>query len=102
LIFLIPRFSYVGASWSTFATETLVTLLMFLVLTRMGRDLPSFRKLQQVALPVLAAALFLYFFRDISLWLALVLGGGIYLALVLLAGAINMREVLELLKKQKG
>ena len=54
-VFLISRYSYIGAAWGTLLTEGLVTILMFAIIFKEINWLPSF----QVFLKSAAASLFM-------------------------------------------
>lgn len=93
---LIPNFGYWGAAWGTVATEAVVAVYAYnLVSKRSGQNL-SFRIIARSAPAALALAGFFYF---VSLpWiLEIILGGVLYIGLLLMLKAIPpafVREVL--------
>lgn len=66
-IILIPKLSYIGAAWSTLATEFLVTALMMMYLWREIKYLPHFPRLFKIILSTIISAIGVLF---IGKWLA--------------------------------
>ena len=92
LIF-IPRYSYLGASWVTVATEVLVTVLMVLVLNAKMRGLrPSWSRLSAVTAASIACGLALVLTPG-GLWVAAPVAGVVYLGLLWLLGGLKAEEI---------
>lgn len=66
-IILIPKLSYIGAAWSTLATEFLVTALMMIYLWREIKYLPRFPRLFKIIFSTIISAIGVLF---IGKWLA--------------------------------
>lgn len=98
LIF-IPRYRYVGAAWTTAATELLVTVLMLLLISKTIHCFPKF----SIIRPLIAGGVmagFIYLFNSWNVFL--LVGGGliIYLIVLYLIGGIKKEEVRLLAKKE--
>jgi O-antigen/teichoic acid export membrane protein len=98
LIF-IPKYSYFGASWTTVATELLVTILMFWLIYRNVKYIPSLRVVIKSFFAGLVMFLFLYFLKGQNLFL--LVGGGaiIYFVFLYLIKGITREEINLLVKK---
>jgi len=98
LIF-IPKYRYVGAAWTTTATEFLVTLCMSILIYKAINYLPKFRIIK----PLIAGgamAGFLYLFSNWNVFLLVPGGLIIYLAILYLIGGIKKEEILLITKKE--
>jgi O-antigen/teichoic acid export membrane protein len=98
LIF-IPKYSYIGAASTTVATEFLVTILMIILIYRTIRCFPRFNIIKPL-IAGLAMGLFIYYFREWSLFLLAGLGAIIYFGILYLIKGIRKNEVLMLVKKE--
>lgn len=98
LIF-IPKYRYIGASWTTTATELLVTILMFVLIYKTIRYFPKFNILK----PMIAGGImagFIYLFNGWNIVLLILGGLVVYLATLYLVGGIKKDEVKLLIKKE--
>ena len=92
---LIPRFSLLGAAAGTVVAEATALIAMAVALRRTGRRLPSFANPAKAVVAGALAALAMKYLASVGIpWLlALVAGGTLYLAMLLLTRAIP-RELL--------
>jgi len=98
-LIIIPKYRYIGAAWTTTATELLVTIMMFILISRTIKYLPKFRLIRPLIAGVCMAG-FLYLLKGWNIFL-LVLGGLIiYLVVLYLIKGIKKEEVLLLTKKE--
>ena len=97
LIF-IPRYSYIGASWTTVATETLVTGFLFLEAARLFKFWPKMSKLPSVLGASLALMLFLSFAPLKNLFGIIFLSVLVYFSFLYLFGGIRAQELKPLLR----
>lgn len=98
LIF-IPKYSYIGAASTTLATEFLVTILMFCLISKTIRYLPSFKIILKAIFAGLFMGFFLYYFQAHNLFLVVGLGAAIYFGILYLIKGIKKEEVALLLKR---
>jgi len=98
LIF-IPKYSYFGAAWTTVATELLVTILMFWLIYKNIKYLPSLGVATKSLLAGLIMFLFLYYLKGQNLFL--LVGGGaiIYFTFLYLIKGITKEEINLLIKE---
>ena len=98
-LIIIPKYRYIGAAWTTTATELLVTIMMFILISKTIKYLPKFRLIRPLIAGVCMAG-FLYTLKGWSIFL-LVLGGLIiYLVVLYLIKGIKKEEILLLTKKE--
>ena len=94
---IIPRHSYLGASWTTVATEIAVTILMILVLSKAAKPGAAVSVSWARALPVVAATaimtLVLIATPSIHVILAAALAGLAYLAVAWLLKGIAASDI---------
>lgn len=108
-LILIPRFSYIGAAWSTLATEFFVTWLMAAYLYKSIRYIPQgLRLLKIISSAVIAAALIylikkaLYFDSPFLILGALLpVGAMAYFLLLYFSGGFRIGELGFLRKNEK-
>jgi O-antigen/teichoic acid export membrane protein len=98
LIF-IPKYSYLGAAWTTVATELLVTILMFWLIYKNTKYFPSLRVATKSFLAGLIMFLFLYFLKGQNLFLLVGGGGIIYFTFLYLIKGITREEISLLVKE---
>lgn len=108
-LILIPRYSYIGAAWSTLATEFFVTLLMAHYLFRSIQYVPQgLRELKVISSAVISAAL-VYVIRKamhldspfLILGVLLPLGGITYFSLLYFLGGFRFSDLGFLEKSEK-
>jgi len=98
LIF-IPKYSYFGAAGTTVATEVLVTILMFWLIYKSIKYLPSFKIFFKTLFAGLIMGVFLYLFRGCNLFLLIGLSLIIYFAVLYLIKGIKKEEISLLIRK---
>lgn len=98
LIF-IPKYSYLGASGTTVATEFLVTILMVLLIYKSIKYFPSFKAVFKVLLAGLIMGVFLYLFQGWNLFILIALGIVLYGTVLYLIKGIRKEEILLLIKR---
>jgi len=95
----IPKYSYYGAAWTTILTEFIVTGLMLIILYKILKSLPSFNSIFKYILAGLIMAIPLYYLRDWSLFILIVLSSLIYFGFLHLINGIPFNNVRNLIKK---
>lgn len=100
---LIPRFSLVGAATGTAIAEAGVLVGMALGLRRAGRPWPRCSSALRTAFAAVVGAVALWLLTGLELpWLiAMVLGGGVYVALLALTGAIPRELAASVLRRPR-
>ena len=99
LIF-IPRYSYIGASLTTVATEILVTVLMIFVLYKSLEFFLSFKITLKAIFASAVMGCFLYFLRDYNLFILLGIAVLSYFGTLLAIGGISKEDVKMLIAKK--
>ena len=97
-LFVIPRWGYVGAAWTTLLTEGLATLLMLTVLWPIS---VPWRRLASVLFSTALMALFLRI-AQVPLAVAITGGAALYMAGLLLSGGLNKQDVAFILEPPIG
>lgn len=97
-LIIIPKYRYVGAAWTTTATEFLVTAMMIVLIYKTIHYVPKFRAIR----PLIAGAVmagFIYLFSGLNV--IILAGGGliVYLGALYLIRGIKKEEVQLLVKK---
>jgi O-antigen/teichoic acid export membrane protein len=91
-LLVIPRFGIIGASWTTLATE-LAGAIFFYRLFR--REFGAGLNFHHALLLLLASGMMgvvIYLLRDLSIFITIPLGGGVYLLATWLIGALTTEE----------
>lgn len=99
-LFLIPRFSYMGAASASLATELLVVIVTSLLVRKYIRFTPSFESFGKIILSGLAMSLVLFFLSPYSFFLAGLAGVVAYVGMLWLTRAISPEEVVSLFQKE--
>lgn len=97
----IPRYSYIGASFTTLITEILVTLMMFSVLYKKTGFSPEIKKIAKPALSGLAMILVVYWLRGSNILIPFFSGLTIYFSALYLLKGFTKEELKEILKPQR-
>lgn len=93
-LLLIPRFTYLGASWAVLATQGLYSIILFRTLLRRYLSLAGLCRL--LALPALSTALMsaaLFPIRDYSLIMSIPAGLLVYVGALLALGVLSRGEM---------
>lgn len=99
-LLIIPRFSYFGAAFTTFATEFVVTALMVWVIYKDIKFIPSFANLLRASIAGGVMLLVLYMFSSLNIFYMVVLGALVYGILIYAIGGISKEEIDKLLQKR--
>ncbi|MDD2766868.1 MAG: flippase [Candidatus Moranbacteria bacterium] len=97
--FLIPRFSYHGAAFSSLATEMLVVLVTSFLVYKHVQYRPSFENIGKILLSGMSMSFILLFLSPYSFFLAGFSGVATYLIMLWLTRAITAKEVMNLFQK---
>jgi len=97
-ILLIPRFSYVGASVATVATEAGGFLLLYFYISKYLHTLPLLKLTIKPIISSLSMGLFVYYFKDINLLLLIILAIILYFAVLYLLKTFPHKDVDLLIK----
>ena len=98
-VLLIPTYGAVGSAWATVATEGLTMALMYVTCLRRLRFRPSSRNLLATSAAAGAMALAMLAARPVGLIPALVAGGAVYVAGLLLLRAVRIDDLRAVLKR---
>ena len=95
-IVLIPRLSYVGASWALFITEVVIFLTMFSLISRYFFRLHLLEIFLKVAVAGCATYFLLLYLRELNLFL-LISGSAVVFVLVLFfIGYVSKEHIQEI------
>lgn len=99
-LFLIPRFSYIGASVATVITEFLVLIVIWNIVKK---HLPllriKFNIVWRVLLAVLVMSLFIYYFAALNLFVLIILAILVYFIVLYVVGGYNKDTIKMLVRK---
>lgn len=98
-LFLIPRYSYMGAAWTSLATESLVVLLTGFLTYRYVRYVPSFENAKNILFSGSVMAVVLFFLAPHSFLFAGIAGIAVYGGMLWLTHAIHPDEIASLFQK---
>lgn len=96
-LYAIPRWSVMGAAWTTAGTEILVTILMVVALRRAGFFSCSLRRLPRAFLATLGMVAGILLVPSASFFVLFGAGAALYLAGTLVFGAVRFSEFKALL-----
>ncbi len=97
-LILIPSFSYKGAGFATLATEAVLLVLYYYLVSKYLYRLPLLGILARQFVACLAMGAFIYGFHDINLVGLIVLGAVVYFAALYIVRGIDQDEI-SLLKR---
>jgi O-antigen/teichoic acid export membrane protein len=97
-LILIPRFSYIGSSITTIATEFLVCTCAYLIVYKHLKLVPRLDVFIKVLFSVLVMGSFIYYFNHMNLFLLILCGSVIYFVVLYMIGGIRK----EMIKKMIG
>ena len=101
-IFLITKFSYMGAATASLATEMLVVFLTGFLAYKYIRFIPSFKQVGKILFSGAMMAGALFFLEPRSFLLSGVAGIAVYLFVLWLTKAISQNEILSLFLKKES
>ncbi|MEN4005905.1 MAG: flippase [Methanobacteriaceae archaeon] len=91
-LILIPEFSYVGASVATVLTEIISVSAMIFICYKLGYGIPKTKvvnNLSKVLFATLIMSALIWYFRDLNLFLLIVMGTLLYFAVLYLVKGID-------------
>ena len=99
-LFVIPRYSYVGAAFTSVITEFCVMLLSGWLCYKYIQYIPRIREIKKIILSVGVMAVFLYFFSDkMSFFLVVPIAVSLYALGIFLTRAVNRKEIASIFSK---
>jgi len=101
-LFLIPRFSFIGAAITSSLTEGLVVLFSGYVVWRNLKYFPSFSKIVPIFVSGAGMALMFFFFKSLNFFLLAAFGTLVYAALLWVFKVVNVEEVRSIISKKTG
>lgn len=100
-LFLIPRYSYIGAASTALMTEALVVLLTGFLTYRYVKYVPSFENIKRILLSGAVMAVTLFFLEPYSFLLSGIVGVAVYIGMLWLTRAVNPDEIASLFQKEQ-
>ncbi|EKD49182.1 MAG: hypothetical protein ACD_63C00234G0003, partial [uncultured bacterium] len=105
---LIPRYTYIGASWATVATEALIAVLGIWMVAKTSGKFPSLRNFWKILIAAIAMALVQFvgawkIFTNPNWWqliLLLIVGVLIYVLVLYIVGGIKKEDLREILLRR--
>lgn len=99
-LFLIPKFSYMGAAVTSSLTEFLVVIFSGAACWRILGYIPSFEKLFAILFSGLMMGTFLYFFLDLNFLFRLAVSVSLYFVFLWIFRAVSTNEILSLISRK--
>lgn len=100
-LFVIPRMSYVGASITTIATESILFILLFYVISKYLHRLPLFKITMKPAIAGIIMGITIYYIGNVNLFMIVMVASAVYFAVLAVIGEIT-KEDLQLIKRIVG
>jgi O-antigen/teichoic acid export membrane protein len=97
-LILIPRYSYIGSSITTIATEFLVCSCAYVIIYKNLKLVPRIGIFLKALVAALSMGVFLYYFNNINLFLLILVGSLIYFVVLYLIGGIKKEMILKMIK----
>jgi len=97
--YFIKHYAYIGAAFTTFLTEFLITLSLIMIVHKTLKYSPSFKIVLKAILASIPMALFLYYFNNLNIILLIFAAILIYGSLIYLLGGITKKDIKTFLKK---
>jgi O-antigen/teichoic acid export membrane protein len=99
-LFLIPRFSYIGAAVTSSLTEFLVVIFSGAACWKLLGYIPSFEKLFAILFSGFVMGSFLYFLSDLNFLLRLAASVSLYFVFLWIFRAVSTSEILSLISRK--
>ena len=96
-LLVIPRYSYIGASFTTLMTEVVVTILMFLILYQKTGFTAEMKRVYKPILAGLIMTLVIYKFKEFNILVPLFLGSVAYFLALYFVGGFTRKNIEEIL-----
>lgn len=100
-LYLIPHYSYMGASYTSVFTEMLVAVFGFFLAKKYLEYTPQVKNWERMIVSGLAMALFLFFFKEMNFFLVAPASALIYFIFLYLTKSISQEEIKSLLSREK-
>jgi len=97
-LILIPRYSYIGSSITTIATEFLVCSCAYVIVYKNLKLVPRMSIVLKVLFAAAVMGIFLYYLNSLNLLLLISVGTIIYFAALYLIGGIRKEMILKMIK----
>ena len=97
---IIPRLSYIGAAFTSVATELLVVALTSFVVARKLKYKPKFEHGGRIIMAGLVMGGFLLLFKEHSFFIRAFLGVGIYALMLWLTKTVTSQEILSIVSRK--
>jgi O-antigen/teichoic acid export membrane protein len=101
-LFLIPRFSYLGAAATSSLTELFVVLLSGFIAWKNLKYFPSLEKIFPILISGLGMAFVFFFLRSLPFFFLAALGTLAYILLLWIFRVVSLEEVKSLISKKGG
>ncbi|GAH67637.1 unnamed protein product, partial [marine sediment metagenome] len=95
-LFLIPKFSYVGASIATVITEFILVGSIFIFAYKFGYGIQDKKVVKNISKVIIASVVmgaFLWYFKSLNLFILIILAILFYLIMIYLIKGINYEDV---------
>lgn len=99
--YVIPRFSYNGAAFTSVLTEMLVVVFTFYLTRKYLNYVPAIKNTLRILASGLGMALFLYIFKDISFLPSLLGGALVYGFFLWITRTITIKEILSIISPNR-
>lgn len=99
-LILIPRFGFIGAAISNAVVMVLIASLTFCFATVKVKISVETTKIKKAILAGLVTLSILFCFRSLNLFISTLIGIWLYVSLAILLKAIDMNDIISLLKRQ--
>ncbi len=99
--YLIPRYSYLGASYTSVLTEMLVACFGFYLAKKYLKYSPQISNFGKMFISGLIMALFLFLFRESSFFLIAPASAAVYFVSLYLTKSISQEEIKSLFNREK-
>lgn len=99
-LYFIPRYSYFGAAFTTFATEFVVTMLMIWTIYKKIKFLPSFSNIFRAGFAGLLMFAVLSALPGLNIVYTVIVGAIVYVAAAYAVDGVSEEEVKKLLQKR--
>jgi len=100
-LFFIPRMSYVGASITTIATESILFILLFFVISKYLYRLPLFRITMKPTIAGVIMGITIYYMKNTNFFMIVMIAIAVYFAVLAVIGEIT-KEDIQLIRRVVG
>ncbi|MCK4252421.1 flippase [candidate division WOR-3 bacterium] len=100
-LFFIPRMSYVGASITTIATESILFMLFFYAISKYLYRLSLFKIIMKPTIVGIVMGITIYYMASINLFVTVIIASAVYFAVLAVIGEIT-KEDIQLIRRVVG